>query len=62
MRGRTVMQASLSEELRQAIGLERFFLRLVRIWRCLHVMLSGLTLILILWHLEYAATLLLSAR
>ncbi|PWT72807.1 MAG: hypothetical protein C5B60_09070 [Chloroflexi bacterium] len=58
----TGMQASLSKELRQAIGLEEFFLRLIRIWRYLHIMLSGLTLILILWHLEYAATLLFSAR
>jgi hypothetical protein len=56
------MQASLSEELRQAIGLEKFFLRLIRIWRYLHITLSGLTLILILWHLEYAATLLFNAR
>jgi hypothetical protein len=56
------MQASLSKELRQAIGLEKFLLRLIRIWRYLHIMLSGLTLILILWHLEYAATLLLSSR
>jgi hypothetical protein len=60
--GGTGMQASLSEELRQAIGLEKLFLRLIRIWRYIHIMLSGLTLILILWHLEYAATLLFSAR
>jgi hypothetical protein len=60
--GGTGMQASLSEELRQAIGLEKFFLRLIRIWRYLHITLSGLTLILILWHLEYAATLLFNAR
>ena len=58
----TGMQASLSEELRQAIALERFFLRLTRVWRYLHTVLSGLTLILILWHLEYAATLLFRAR
>jgi hypothetical protein len=59
---RREMQASLSKDLRQAIGLELFCLRLIRIWRYLHTMLSGLTLILILWHLEYVATLLLGSR
>lgn len=55
-------QAAASSELRRAIGLERLCLRLIRVWRYLHSALSVLTLILILWHLEFAATLLLSAR
>lgn len=55
-------QAAKSSELRRAIGLERLCLRLIRVWRYLHTALSVLTLVLILWHLEFAATLLLSAH
>ena len=54
--------ASESSEIRQAIGIERLCLRLIRVWRYLHAALSVLTLALILWHLEFAATLLLAAR
>jgi hypothetical protein len=54
--------ASESSEIRQAIGIERLCLRLIRVWRYLHAALSVLTLGLILWHLEYAATLLLATR
>ena len=54
--------ASESSEIRQAIGIERLCLRLIRVWRYLHTALSVLTLALILWHLEFAATLLLAAR
>lgn len=51
-----------SEGIREAIGMELLCLRLIRVWRRVHTVLSVLTLILILWHLEYAATLLLNAR
>jgi hypothetical protein len=44
------------------MGMERLCLHLIRVWRYLHTALSVLTLILILWHLEFAATLLLAAR
>ncbi len=54
--------ASESSEIRQAIGIERLCLRLIRVWRYLHAALSVLTLALILWHLEFAATLLLATR
>lgn len=54
--------ASESSEIRQAIGVERLCLHLIRVWRHLHTALSVLTLALILWHLEFAATLLLNAR
>jgi hypothetical protein len=48
--------------IRQEMGMERLCLHLIRVWRYLHTALSVLTLILILWHLEFAATLLLAAR
>lgn len=51
--------ASESAAIQRAIGMERLYLRLVRVWRVLHSALSVLTLGLILWHLEFAATLLL---
>lgn len=51
-----------SAQIRRAIGRERFFLRLIRVWRWTHTLLSLVTLALILWHLEYAAVLLLGAR
>ncbi len=54
--------ASESAQIRRAIGGERLFLSLVRIWRYIHTLLSVVTLALILWHLEFAATLLLNAR
>ena len=54
--------ASESAAIREAIGAERFFLQLIRVWRYLHVAISVVTLGLILWHLEYAATLLIGAR
>lgn len=49
-------------DLRRAIGFERLCLDLIRVWRYLHTALSVLTLVLILWHLEFAVTLLLNAR
>ena len=54
--------AAESDEIRQAIGMELFCLRLIRVWRYLHTALCWLTLVLILWHLEYAVTLLFNAR
>jgi hypothetical protein len=51
--------ASESAAIKRAIGMERLYLRLVRVWRYLHSALSLVTLGLILWHLEFAATLLL---
>ncbi|MGZ3581242.1 MAG: hypothetical protein ACXWP6_00690 [Ktedonobacterales bacterium] len=54
--------AAQSGVIGQAIGVERLFQRLIRVWRLLHTLLSILTLVLILWHLEYAATLLLNTR
>lgn len=54
--------ASESAMIRRGIGWERFFLQLIRVWRVVHTALSVVTLALILWHLEYAATLLIGAR
>lgn len=54
--------ASEAVALRQEMGMERLCLHLIRVWRYLHTALSVLTLALILWHLEFAATLLLAAR
>lgn len=54
--------ASDARTIRRAIGFERLCLHLIRVWRYLHTALSVLTLALILWHLEFAATLLLAAR
>jgi hypothetical protein len=54
--------ASESAAIRRAIAAERFYLQLIRVWRYLHTALSVATLALILWHLEFAATLLLGKR
>ncbi len=54
--------AAQSGVIGQAIGVERLYLRLIRVWRLFHTLLSILTLALIVWHLEFAATLLLNAR
>ena len=56
------MMASESAAIRRAIGTERYFLHLIRVWRYLHTAISIVTLGLILWHLEYAAVLLIGAR
>lgn len=53
---------SASAAVRRKMDAERFYLRLVRVWRVIHTLLSISTLALILWHLEFAATLLLNAR
>jgi hypothetical protein len=52
-----VMQPAAA--LAATIGRERFFLELIRVWRRLHILISLVALCLLLWHLEYAATLLL---
>lgn len=54
--------ASEAVAIRQEIGMERLCLYLIHVWRYLHTALSVVTLALILWHLEFAATLLLAAR
>jgi hypothetical protein len=54
--------ASEAVAIRQEMGMERLCLHLIRVWRYLHTALSVVTLALILWHLEFAATLLLAAR
>lgn len=43
----------------KALQREQFFRALIRYWRIFHVLLVFLTIGLTLWHLEYAATLLL---
>jgi len=43
----------------QALLRERFFRALIRYWRIFHVLMVLLTIGLTLWHLEYAATLLI---
>jgi hypothetical protein len=53
---------SESAQIRRNIGLERLSLNLVRVWRWLHTAISLVTLGLILWHLEYAAVLLMNAH
>jgi hypothetical protein len=58
----TAALAVESDEIRRAIGMELFYLRLIHVWRHFHTALCWLTLVLILWHLEYVVTLLISAR
>lgn len=53
---------SESSHIRRAMDAERFYLLLVRVWRYLHTALSIVTLGLILWHLEFAATLLMRSH
>jgi hypothetical protein len=44
---------------RAALDREQFFLTLIRVWRHLHLLISLVALGLLLWHLAYAASLLL---
>lgn len=53
---------SESASIRRAIDAERFYLLLIRVWRYLHTALSIVTLGLILWHLEFATTLLMRSH
>ncbi len=48
--------------IQRAMGREQFYLQLVRVWRRLHLLISLAALGLLIWHLEYAATLLLGAK
>ena len=57
--GEVARQAS---ELQRALAREQFYLSLVRVWRRVHTLVSLVALGLLLWHLEYAATLLLGAK
>jgi uncharacterized membrane protein YdcZ (DUF606 family) len=59
---RPVDLAGATTVIQRAIGSERFYRQLVRVWRRLHTLLSLLTLGLLLWHLEYATVLLIGAR
>ncbi|WIG61114.1 MAG: hypothetical protein OJF49_003862 [Ktedonobacterales bacterium] len=47
---------------RAAMGREQFYLHMVRVWRRVHVLLCVAALGLLIWHLTYAAMLLLDAR
>lgn len=55
------LQAPLEESprVRGALHREEYYLALIRYWRVIHIALVFVTLGLILWHLEFAATLLL---
>ena len=48
--------------IQRALNREQFYLHLVRVWRRLHTLISLAALGLLLWHLEYAATLLIGAK
>ncbi len=48
--------------IQRAMGREQFYLQLVRVWRRIHLLISLVALGLLIWHLEYAATLLLGAK
>ncbi len=48
--------------LQRALRREQFYLQLVRVWRRVHTLVSLVALGLLLWHLEYAATLLMGAK
>lgn len=48
--------------IQRAMGREQFHLQLVRVWRRVHILISLAALGLLLWHLEFAATLLLGAK
>ena len=48
--------------LRATMGREDFYLSLVRVWRRLHLLLSLMFVALLLWHIEFALTLLWNAR
>jgi hypothetical protein len=48
--------------IRAAIRRERLYLQTTRVWRRIHTLLTLVTLSLLAWHLEYAATLLIGAH
>lgn len=47
------------EDVKKALKREEFFRYIIRYWRAFHISLAVLTIALTLWHLEFAATLLL---
>lgn len=49
-------------DIQRVMGREQFYLQLVRVWRKLHMLISLAALGLLIWHLEFAATLLLNAK
>jgi hypothetical protein len=54
--------ARQAKDIQRALGREQFYLQLVRVWRRLHTLISLVALGLLIWHLEYAATLLIGAK
>jgi hypothetical protein len=48
--------------IQRSLGREQFYLQLIRAWRRLHILISLVALGLLIWHLEYAATLLIGAK
>jgi hypothetical protein len=54
--------ARQAADIQRALGREHFHLQVVRVWRRLHILISLVALGLLIWHLEYAATLLLGAK
>jgi hypothetical protein len=48
--------------IQRSMGREKFYLSLVRVWRRVHILVSLVALGLLIWHLEYAVTLLMGAR
>jgi hypothetical protein len=47
------------QDMQQALQREQFYRGIIRYWRACHVCLALLTIGLTLWHLEYAATILI---
>ncbi|HEY7350658.1 MAG TPA: hypothetical protein VH599_20275 [Ktedonobacterales bacterium] len=54
--------ARQAKAIQRALGREQFYLQLTRVWRRLHILISLVALGLLLWHLEFAATLLIGAK
>jgi hypothetical protein len=54
--------ARQAADIQRALGREHFYLQLIRVWRRLHILISLVALGLLIWHLEYAATLLIGAK
>jgi hypothetical protein len=52
-------QIAEMQNIQQAMQREQFYRALIRTWRTFHVLLVLVTIGLTLWHLEYAATLIL---
>lgn len=55
------MQERIAElrEVQRALQREKFYRHIIRIWRSFHVILTLLTIAFMLWHLEFAAQLLI---